>query len=687
VCQNIVILIILLSFIHCGGGSVVSESTTLPTETGSVEICDQLDNDLDGEVDENNSQGSQTFYQDADGDGSGNPSVSVNACSQPTGYVTNNLDACDTDATTILCSIYYADHDGDGCGSLQDTSCLCAATDIYVSKGGDVDDDDSSVFLGGIEFIDELDQDCDGEIRSIELASAYSIFEGGSIGDDNGFNLESVDFNGDGVDDLLIGSPYAENHKGHVYLVYGSPALNLQIQDVTFVGETSGDEIGRYIANGGDTNNDGCEDILIGSPYQLSGKGKTYLIYGTGTGCIINTELDGSFNVVNLDQDGQDLKGVTFLGVNISDYSGANISPAGDLDGDGLNDFLIGAYGASATASFSGMVYVIYARALNDPTCFFQANPKQINLSVYDTQLDPLCGFEIYGEGSGSVFGITLASLNDVNGNGSADVLIGAYGYNPTGSPETIYQGQVYLFDFDQLTLGAIVDTSDAMAYYGGPVQIYQTGDIRACGQMLAGLGDVDGDSNDDFMVGCYAFDNPNVPMIDTGMGALYYGGTNYSGDIAYDTNALVFNGAEFHGHITEGEIAGHANFNGDAYGDFVIGANRADGKSFENGGKTYLVLGRARADFTSKVENGYYMLEDVSLSFNEDAGFIFLPERAFDESGFGVTTGDFDGDGDSDVAIGAPGDEINKNYHTYGINNPSDPARRGKVYLFLSDY
>ena len=85
--------------------------------------------------------------------------------------------------------LYLHDHDGDGCGSLQDTSCLCAATDIYVSKGGDVDDDDSSVFLGGIEFIDELDQDCDGEIRSIELASAYSIFEGGSIGDDNGHGI------------------------------------------------------------------------------------------------------------------------------------------------------------------------------------------------------------------------------------------------------------------------------------------------------------------------------------------------------------------------------------------------------------------------------------------------------------------------------------------------------------------
>jgi hypothetical protein len=141
-----------------------------------------VDNDCDGQVDEG---AKSTFYQDADGDGYGNPGATTEACSAPDGYVTDNTDCDDADASvnpgaTEICdgvdndcdgqvdegvqSTFYQDADGDGYGNPGATTEACSAPDGYVTDNTDCDDADDDVHPGATEVCNGIDDDCDGNV-------------------------------------------------------------------------------------------------------------------------------------------------------------------------------------------------------------------------------------------------------------------------------------------------------------------------------------------------------------------------------------------------------------------------------------------------------------------------------------------------------------------------------------------
>ena len=152
----------------------------------SDELCDNIDNNCNAEVDENPIDGS-TWYADSDGDGYGDSETSILACSQPDGYVTNSDDCDDTnpninpdsdelcdnidnncnaevDENPIDGSTWYADSDGDGYGDSETSILACSQPSGYVANSDDCDDSNAAINPQAVEIVDGIDNNCDGQI-------------------------------------------------------------------------------------------------------------------------------------------------------------------------------------------------------------------------------------------------------------------------------------------------------------------------------------------------------------------------------------------------------------------------------------------------------------------------------------------------------------------------------------------
>jgi hypothetical protein len=176
------------------------------------------------------------------------------------------------------------------------------------------------------------------------------------------------------------------------------------------------DYSGDSVASAGDVNGDGRDDFLIGASGDDDGgswAGQTYLILGRAA-----ADWSMDFDLSNAD--------ASFWGEDAGDYSGISVASAGDVNGDGLDDFLIGAHNDEDGGAEAGQTYLILGRAAADWGMDF-------DLSNADASF--------WGEDAGDYSGHSVASAGDVNGDGLDDFLIGAYADEDGG----VYAGQTYL--------------------------------------------------------------------------------------------------------------------------------------------------------------------------------------------------------------------------------------------------
>jgi hypothetical protein len=197
--------------------------------------------------------------------------------------------------------------------------------------------------------------------------------EGAAAGDGFGAAQDSAgDFNGDGVPDWLVGAP-GRGGNGIAAVVFGDANPDLQptgsfdaddlgtadLPSVVFEGASSDDEAGAYVSHAGDVNGDGIDDILVAAP-GADGEGKAdagrvYVIFGQGTFDVENGET------FTLDQVGTgELEGWILIGPEAGAQIGT-VAAAGDVDGDGFDDILIGYVAASPLGrTNAGQVFLIY---------------------------------------------------------------------------------------------------------------------------------------------------------------------------------------------------------------------------------------------------------------------------------------------------------------------------------------
>jgi hypothetical protein len=200
-------------------------------------------------------------------------------------------------------------------------------------------------------------------LSSLDGSNGFSI-DGIDAQDRLGHSISGAgDFNGDGIDDIIIGAPYGDPNgrdSGESYVVFGqssgfSSALNLSSLNGNngFVinGSNASRRAGFSVSGGGDVNGDGLDDLIIGSTFGGSRfAGESYVVFGksSGIGSALNlSSLDGS-------------NGFAITGVDIFDRLGSSVSIAGDINGDGIDDIILGAPTADPNGRDSGESYVVF---------------------------------------------------------------------------------------------------------------------------------------------------------------------------------------------------------------------------------------------------------------------------------------------------------------------------------------
>jgi hypothetical protein len=422
--------------------------------------------------------------------------------------------------------------------------------------------------------------------KSVSLSQADARFLGDSNYSALGYHVDGGgDVNGDGLSDIILGAPAGnedgKDRPGSAYIIFGRTTANWGFQfvpensaDASYEGEVDYDQYGKSVAIVGDVNNDGYDDILVGAPFSdgyATNGGKAYLVLGKANGWVTHGKI-------------AQYADASFRSSIEADEAGYMVSGAGDVNGDGCDDFLIGAPG-------KGNAYLVFGRIRASWGLNF-------NLSSADV----IFSRPIRTDNSGWI----VASAGDVNHDGFSDILITAPYNNENGTSS----GKTYLVLGHSGTWTQKYDISLTDASFLGEAASDNSG------WSASGIGDINADGFDDFMIGAWYNDQAGQ---DAGKAYIIYGkssGWQRNVNLATVSDFILGeNPINYMGF----SVSAAGDVNQDGVSDFIVSASYSN-EAFEWGGKIYVFLGE-RPKFPISGNISYYSnaapVPEVSLQFS----------------------------------------------------------------------
>jgi hypothetical protein len=516
----------------------------------------------------------------------------------------------------------------------------------FASTAGDVNGDGySDVIVGAYNYSNG--QEGEGRVFVYHgTASGLSASANWTAESDQeyagfGYSVSTAgDVNGDGYSDVIVGAHYYDNgqsEEGMAFVYHGSPSgLSIPVS-WTADGYQGGSQLGISVSTAGDVNGDGYSDVIIGANTYDNGEtdeGRAYVFLGSASGLSVSPSWLNECNQAY----------ASF---------GFRSSTAGDVNGDGFSDVMVSAIRFDDGENDEGKVFLYYGSSsglsvipnwtaqCNNPNSLFGYQLKSAGDVNGDGYSDVIIGaadysngenyegkaFAYYGSPSGmsqypnwvyeinqsmAHLGNSVSSADDVNGDGYSDILVAAMYY----SNGQTYEGKVFLFN------GSSTGLSNEPVWSA-------EGNQQECnfGAEVASAGDVNGDGYSDAIVGSWLYDNG---QIDEGRVFLYHGSSSGLSSMPNWISESDQSGSLF-GHCvsTAGDV------NGDGYSDVIVGAPH-----FENG---------------TWREGSAFVYHGSPTGLSSSPNWTGESNQHFAIYGFSVSTaGDVNGDGFSDVIVGA---------------------------------